>query len=279
MEKSSPGTDNKRIKFKNPPLNELVIALFHLPLAELRAQHIGLYWNRIRNRYPVCEQQPPIVTPLDGPGLPGPLTGQVFLDMPGEVFPLPRFWFSGERHPTLIQVQRNAFLFNWRRGATNEYPHYEMVVEDFWEELNGYKAFVQESVGGNLDVIQRCELTYVNLIGPNEFFTDPTQLGKVLPLFASLHDFETDDRKLVGLNAAVTYRLNPTLLIDLTLRVGIRSDTAQPVLALELRAHGVPSDLSLEGAGAWYDAAHDAIYRLFLDSTNKQMQEEIWKPG
>jgi len=80
------------------------------------------------------------------------------------------------------------------------------------------------------------------------------------------------------LNATLTYQLNSTLSIDLTPRIGTRSDTKQLVTTLELRAYGVPSDLSLEEARAWYDAAHDAIYRLFLDSTNKQMQEKIWKP-
>jgi len=271
MGKLSPETGNERIKFENPPLNELIIALFHLPIVELKAQHIGLYWDRIHDRYPICQQQLPVITSLDSPGLLDQLPS-------GEVFPLPRFWFSSELHPTLIQVQRNAFWFNWRRGPANAYPHYEMVLEDFWKELDEYKAFIQELVSGKLDVIQRCELTYVNIIDSNEFFAGPSQLTEVLPLLAGLRSVETDDRKLAGLNATLTYQLNSTLSIDLTPRIGTRSDTKQLVTTLELRAYGVPSDLSLEEARAWYDAAHDAIYRLFLDSTNKQMQEKIWKP-
>ncbi len=267
MERSTSSADDKRIKFENPPINELVIALFHLPIVEMKAQHVGLYWNRIRDRYPLCEQQPIIVNPSDT---------QPFSEVPGEIFPLLRFWFYSDTHPMLIQVQRNAFIFNWRQRGTNEYPHYDTVVKDFWEELEDYKAFIQEL--GSLDVIQRCELTYINVIPPNEVFANPAQLMNVLPPIASLYDLQTDDRQMTGLNATVTYRVNPTLLIDLVIKLGRRLDTKELVAIVELKAHGAPSDLSLEGARSWYHLAHDATYKMFLDATAKQVQELIWKP-
>jgi len=267
MESLSSGATDKHIKFENPPINELVIALYHLPIVEMKSQHIGLYWDRIRDRYPRCEQQPPIINPADI---------QPFQAAPGEVFPLPRFWFSSDTHPMLIQVQRNAFIFNWRRGGANEYPHYETVVKDFWQEFEGYKAFIQELA--SLDVIQRCELTYINVISPNEVFADSAQFMDVLPPIASLYDIQTNDRQLTGLNTTVTYQVNPTLLIDLAIKLGRRLDTKEPVAILELKAHGGPSDLSLEGARSWYDLAHDATYKMFLDATSKKVQKEIWKP-
>ena|SRR5271157_5991502 len=275
MEKSSPEAANERIKFENPPIQELGIALFHLPIMEMKSQHIGIYWGLIREKYPLCEHQTPIASVSDAQ--PQQLT--VFQGVPGEVFPLPRFWFSSKSHPTLIQVQRNAFILNWRReAATEDYPHYEKVVEDFWQELERYKTFVQESVGGKIDVIQRCELTYVNLITPNETFTSLAQITNVIPSTASLCDIQTDDRKLTGLNATVTYQVNPTLLIDLAIRLGHRLPTKEVAAILELKAHGVPSDLSLDGARAWYDSAHNATYKLFLDATDKKVQKTIWKP-
>jgi len=277
MKKSSPGAAVKRTKFKNPPIHELSIALFHLPIVEMKAQHIGTYWDRIRRKYPLCEQQPPIpiVSLSDAQAQPPTF----FQEVPGEVFPLPRFWFSNMLHPTLIQVQRNAFILNWRRvTGSEEYPHYETVMEQFWQELTGYRTFVKESVGGRLDVIQRCELTYINLIGRNETFASPADLMNVIPPTASLYDIQTDDRKLAGLNATITYGLNPTLLVDLAIRLGNRLDTKELVAMLELKAHGVPSDLSLDGARAWYDSAHEATYKLFLDATDKKVQKTIWKP-
>jgi uncharacterized protein (TIGR04255 family) len=263
----------QRIKFQNPPVNEVVISLYHLPILELKAEHIGSYWDTIRKKYPLCLQQP-IVTPPDAQ--------PVFLEaVSGEMFPLPRFWFHGTSNPTLIQLQRNAFMLNWRRTPgllDNAYPHYESVARDFWAELENYQLFVQGTVGGKLDPIQRCELTYVNIITPNEVFANEAELANVLPPTASLYDLQTPDRQLSGINATVSYRLSPTLLIDIAIRFGRRTDTNEVAVGLELKAYGAPADLSVTGARAWYDAAHDATYRLFLDSTAKAVQEKIWKP-
>jgi uncharacterized protein (TIGR04255 family) len=179
-------------------------------------------------------------------------------------------------------VQRNAFMLNWRRSTValpdSEYPHYEAVAKDFWKELENYKAFIQGLVEGKLDPIHRCELTYVNIITPNEIFTSSAQLVNVLPPIASLYQLQTQDRQFAGMNSTVTYRVNSNLLIDLAIRLGRRADTNEPAVGLELKAHGVPTDLSLDAARAWYDAAHDATYKLFLEATAPAMQEKIWKP-
>jgi uncharacterized protein (TIGR04255 family) len=63
---NSPGeTAINCVKFVNPPINELVIGLYHIPVIELKAQHIGSYWDRIRDRYPLCEQQQPVISLMD----------------------------------------------------------------------------------------------------------------------------------------------------------------------------------------------------------------------
>jgi len=70
-------------------------------------------------------------------------------------------------------VQRNAFVLTWRLLPTlpnNEYPHYETVQKTSGKSLIIISLSVREYVGGKLDPIQRCELTYVNLITPNELF-------------------------------------------------------------------------------------------------------------
>jgi uncharacterized protein (TIGR04255 family) len=272
MTNARPAQTTERIKFENPPITELVVALFYLPMPELKAQHIGIYWDRIRKKYPLCEQQAVVINP----SYPQPI-----MEAPGDFLPLPRFWFFSDVQPTLVQVQRNAFMLNWRllpNAPPADYPHYETVIKDFWQELEGYKAFVQENIGRKLDPIQRCELIYVNLITTNEIFANQGQLMNVLPTVASFYDIQTEDRQFAGLNATATYRVNPSLFIDLAVRLGHKQDTKEAVVGLELKAYGVPSDLSLDGARAWYESAHDATYKLFLDATSKQMQEAIWKP-
>ena len=195
---------SERVKFADPPINELVASVFHVPILELKSQHIGLYWQRVRDKYPLCEQQSVVAIPGD----PNP-----FFDAPGEIFPLPRFWFHSEEHPTLIQIQRNAFMLNWRRlagAASSEYPHYETVIQDFWDRLKDYRQFVKE-IGGTLDVIRKCELTYLNIIPANEFFATASDLPAVLPSLSGLGDLATDGRELATVQAVLQYRLRSNL--------------------------------------------------------------------
>ena len=184
---------------------------------EMKAQHIGLYWNRIRDRYPLLRA----ATPHNRHQ---PIRHAAhYKKTPGELFPLPRFWFSSATHPMLIQVQRNAFIFNWRRGDANEYPHYDTVVKDFWQELESYKAFIQELGPISLDVIQQSKAYLISTLSPpNEVFANPAQLMNVLPPIASLYDIQTDNRQMAGINATVNYRVNPTLMIDLAIKLGRR---------------------------------------------------------
>jgi hypothetical protein len=169
----------ERIHFESPPVNEIVIGLYHVPIAELRSQHIGIYWNTIRDRYPLCEQQLPFSQAVEG----APEQLDQFGLLGGEVYPLPRFWFSSEAHSTLIQVQRNAFWLNWRRSEI-VYPHYESVEKAFWSAFEGYKRFVEGAFEGKLDVVKRCELTYVNLIGTSNCFSCPAEIKHILPPIA-----------------------------------------------------------------------------------------------
>jgi|SRR6266496_1858184 uncharacterized protein (TIGR04255 family) len=263
-------SEKTRVKFQSPPINELVIAIYYLPITELKAQHIGIYWQRIYDKYPICEQQSPIV-PVGG-------ESTVFQNIPGEIFPLPRFWFRSNAHPTLIQIQRNAFMLNWRRVQNNEYPHYENVEKEFWDEIEIYKAFIQDSVGAKLDVVNRCELTYINVIARNEFFSSRAEIKNVLPSIEGLCNLQNEARDLAGLNVSAIYKINDHLLIDVTTKLGRRTDTKEEIAILEIKAHGAPGDLSLGGARNWYKAAHETIYETFLTITNERVQKEIWKP-
>jgi uncharacterized protein (TIGR04255 family) len=270
-ERETAGAD--RIKFRFPPINELVIGIHFEPILELKSQHIGMFWDSVREMFPICEQQAPHVIPAEGmtgaPSFP-PLA-------PGEIFPLQRFWFRSNEHPLLIQVQRDAFWLNWRRASDGEYPHYEIVEESFWREFTNYKDFVQ-SIGGTLEVVSRRELTYVNLISHNAFSSGPGEFAKVIPAVTGFTEMQTGNRKFVGCNASVTYQLNDDLVIDAAVKTGKRLDTNEPALVLELKAYGIPNNPSLEATKEWFKDAHDGTYRLFLDLTDKEVQQQLWKP-
>lgn len=262
MKKTQP---TSRIKFENPPINELIIAIYFAPILELKAQHIGKYWDTICKRYPTCEQQAPI-------SFMGIIT-----DAPGDIFPLPRFWFHSGQGTPLVQVQRDAFMFNWRADGNNKYPHYEQVKNTFVEELKNFISFLKTTISYDIKFATRYELTYINLVYENELWTGVADVGKLFPPLSSLGSFDAKSRKLVGLNCTSTYVLRENLSADSTVRFGKRVDTQQTAAILELKAHG-SQELSVDDVLAWYDQAHDATYEMFLDFTDQTMQRTIWKP-
>lgn len=274
MELKTETANASRIKFQSPPINELVIGISFPPVLRLKAEHIGIYWQLIRDRFPECVQQPPhmmVVEGSPGPGFPE--------TAPGEVFPLPRFWFLSNKHPLVIQVQRNAFWLNWRHAPNSgEYPSYENVEAAFWQEFEVFKNFVEGIGETTMAIVSRCELTYVNLINPGPFFSAPSDLAKVLPALKGFTEAQGEKRNLVGLNTSATYQLDENLFIDSATKLGRRNDTKELIAALELRAYGAPTDLSLEGCDKWFKAAHDGTYSLFLTVTDKEVQKEEWKP-
>lgn len=260
-----------RVKFKTPPINELVIALYHLPVINMQAQHIGLYWEKIRKHYPKCEQQVPVIYNVPVPGAQPKI-------IETQTFDLPRFWFHSGPGSMLIQVQRDGFFFNWRKDNENEYPQYEVVRAQFCKELDTYQSFLQNEFGQKIDIVNRCELTYINIIPPNDFWSTAPQLGKLFPPLASLTIPPEIGRLLVGVNSSFTYRFRDNLMVDSTVKLGKRLKTLEPVAMLEVKAHGTPEGLSIDKTLAWFDDAHDATHEVFLNFTDKNLQKTIWKP-
>ena len=111
--------------FKNPPINEVVIATyFSSPLSGLRTEHIGLFWAQIKNEFPSALQRPPV--PLEE------------LTAGSEVFPTPRYWFVSADDASLLQVQKSAFMFNWRRRLPS-ISYYQASVRQLLQPIRQFR--------------------------------------------------------------------------------------------------------------------------------------------
>ena len=89
-------------------------------------------------------------------------------------------------------------MLNWRRLPSfppSEYPHYETVIKDFWQELEDYKVFIQEHIQRKLDPHPAMRTYLCQFDPPNEIFANEGQLLKVLPPAASFYDIQTNDRQ------------------------------------------------------------------------------------
>ena len=255
-----------RVRFEKPPINELVIATyFNPPLFRLRSEHMGLFWAKIREEFSLVEQQPPV----GGAEMLEPVSGE-FLSMP-------RFWFIAEDGINLIQLQKNAFMMNWRRREAN-YPHYaENLKPTFDRYYRLFEDFLSDDVGVSELKIDMCELTYINTIESCEYWQGPQDTNKVIPSF-SVPDIKINLSSNPAFNCVYAYAINS----DLQLRVTIRNGEAAqkpgtPVLILEIKAVGRIGGAAKSKADEWFERAHDAIVTCFVNVTNRDIQHSYWQ--
>jgi hypothetical protein len=143
------------LKFKNPPISELVIGVyFDREIPSLRSEHVGLFWGQVRQDFPNIQQQPIVAAPPLQP------FQQIFLS---SEFWMPRFWLEASDGSTLMQIQKNAFLFNWRKRET-EYPHFDAVKAAFDKNKKRFFKFLSDELSETEPQAQLAELNYINAI-------------------------------------------------------------------------------------------------------------------
>ncbi len=170
---------SQSIAFKHPPVDEVVVSTyFNPPLSDLRSEHIGLFWGKIREDFPVVSQQPPVMSQQS----PVEVVQSINADEP---FPMPRYWIVSEDETELIQIQKSAFMFNWRR-RDDEYPRFHRSIKPAFDGYYGlFSEFIRTEINMTEPLIDLCELTYINVLEPCEYWTGPQDTKKVLPAFRS----------------------------------------------------------------------------------------------
>ena len=112
-------------KFDNPPLVEVVAGIQFERLSNIQTLDFADIWTHFgKDKFPVYREMPPLdnVGALEISNLP----------------PMRRYWFESVKKDALLQLQRDRFIYNWRRPPENMdkpncYPKYEEVVKkDFF---------------------------------------------------------------------------------------------------------------------------------------------------
>ena len=255
-----------KTRFQNPPINEVAISIhFSPPLSALRNEHVGLFWSKIRDRFPTVEQREP--------------TGGVsaFSMTSGDVFPMPRFWFISEDQASLIQIQKDTFIFNWRRSDT-AYPHFDEHIKPAFDKYyRVFEEFVRTDAGVQEFGIDRRTLTYHNMIEPCDYWEGRQDTVKVIPSFAVPGCGHVCNDG-TAFNCRYLYRLASDLHLGVTLRSVDPPSGKLPVLVFEISAFGCPGEAGESAADLWDERAHDAIISCFMSMTSKEIQRAYWKP-
>ncbi|WP_446831003.1 TIGR04255 family protein [Candidatus Foliamicus sp.] len=251
-----------KVKFRNPPIHEVIIgAYFNPPLTAFRSEHMGLLWSRLRGDFPTVEQRAPM-------GNPEPSATEFFF--------MPRYWLLSEDEATLIQIQKDAFLFNWRRRGP-EYPHFaETLKPKFDSYFRIFEEFLSEDIGLTHPEIGRCEITYVDMIEPSDHWKGWQDTSRVVPSF-SVPVCASAQNAPPAFNCAYRYDAAPNVQLEVAIRSGQSSgQPSSPRLILEFKALSTSDTMSRADANAWYDQAHDVIVAQFLGMTSPSVQRELW---
>jgi uncharacterized protein (TIGR04255 family) len=259
-------------EFERPPLDEVVTGVQFDPLKDFRAAHLGLYWSRVRERYPDTDHQPPLAPQIEPESVSsqGPAISVQMAPL------IPRCWFLESSKNELVQLQSDRFLRNWRQIEGNEpYPRFPYLIKRFREEWQGLLLFLNEERLGAPNVNQ-CELSYINHIEPGLGWKDFSELDKA---FATLRA-----------PAGSAFLPTPELVIwesryklpegrgrlHVQVLPVFRARDFKLILSFNLTARGAPSTNTSEAIFAWFDLAHQWIVNAFDELTQPGMHK-IWE--
>lgn len=257
----------QRPRFERPPVVEVVCGVLFGALPNLRTAHIGVFWDQVRTEFPAADEAPPLQPIIErGSAFP------VHLELTA-VPPLPRTWLRSADGHKLVQIQRDRFLYNWKRDSPEDgpYPSYDKVIigfERYWYEFGTFVA--RENLG---ELIPRqFDLSYVNVI-------PITSIPAGVEAFVDHRYDRTRARFLVQPDDHAWHEVYALPKASGRLHViaatGRHEFTGDQLIRIEIVARGI-NDSSAD-MRAWFDLAHEWIVHGFADVTTERMQHEVWR--
>ena len=256
--------------FRSPPVMEVALAVQFEPI-DITPAHLGLIALRMRELgFDQIEQHPPLQPVIEQFGAPrGPQ--QVRLEFG---IPQARHWFVSKDGNTLVQLQPDRFIHNWRKVQIgDEYPRYESIRATFLKRLDEFTEFVTNERLGEI-IPNQCEVTYVNHVRPNGQWHDASGLAYMVGISGNSYadgflpkpeDTRGAARYVIESEGEPIGRLHVNCHTALDLKQN------QPVVAINLTARGAPRSAGLDGVLQFMDIGREWVVRGFADITTPQM--------
>lgn len=187
-----------------------------------------------------------------------------------------RCWFIDAPSTQLIQIQRDRFIRNWRKGESphDEYPRYDRLRPLFEYDWNVFLEFLESEELGRPQVNQ-CEVTYINHISLGSELRALGDAHEVLNLLgAAPHRSFLPEPEMLSVNARYLMPERRGRL-HIAAQPAIRRQDGQQVLQLSLTARGAPASSRWTDLAARFDEGHDWIVRGFDEITSEKMHN-IW---
>lgn len=259
-------------EYASPPVAEVAIGVQFRKIPEFTAAHAGLYWQRVRERFPHVEERSPLPHVIEGTELPQS-TEPMLIEGPNWA----RLWFRDKNRNQLIQLQQDRFLHNWiGHSSGDEYPRYDTVKSQFDQYWSEFLAFLAE-VDIEAPEVDQCELTYVNLIRKGEGWETLADIGRI---FTVLEWCPRTNFLPVPENLRSSMRFplpheQGSLHIDIV-HLPPRGQESE-LMRLSLTARGRPNgEINKGSIDQWFDTAHEWIVKGFVDVVS-ETTDELWE--
>lgn len=247
---------------QRPPVNEVVWSI----ALERTSALIGPYLPDVLGQWftelPQVQQVFPYQMPVEHADL---RQGAIPQNPVIELLPMPesaRYWLTAPKQPWLVQVQNDYLALNWRAGHSDEpYVRFDAMRERFTSLLAEVEAGLQRREAQLRPV--RAEMTYINVIEPNNLWQRVSDLDRVLVIRVP----GNQDAERIAVAYSKGLRVNDVwsgrvhLALDTTYNP--IKDAPQVGLTITARS-GTLKDASVQGGLEFLGAAHDEIERIFL---------------
>lgn len=240
-------------KFDKAPLSEVVCGVrFNAP--DFSSIHFGLYWQAIRERFPV--------PPLDKP----PIGAIELMASPPS---LRRVWYESADRQQLVQLQADRFHYNWkRRSEQDAYPHFEVLYPRFEKEWGEFQQWWIE-----LDKLPiqptHYELTYLNQIDADFGWLSPKDTAEIFS-FLDL-SWSTALAESIRQDFNFVFALpDEKGSLTITFNQGKRVEDNASILLLELTARSSDVKINMQ---EWFDDAYQFIVGTFVELLNSKTKE------
>lgn len=257
------------VKYDRPPVVELVFGVQFKTPNPIKSGHAGRFWELVANEFPSLEDAPPI-DPILEAHKEGISIGVEISNLP----PLRRTWLIAADGRSLVQIQNDRVLFNWKRESFEvNYPSYVNVVGKFEEQYQKFCDFLEKVEVGK-PVCRQLELTYVNHITSdnglseilqNDGLIDQTRLNTDMRFLPEPDDF----------NWRTSYELPKGWgRLHVNASSAKLKSTGEKIARLDLIARGIPDDPETQRR-EWFDLGHEWITHGFTDITSDNLHK-IW---
>lgn len=255
-------------KFKNPPVVEAFCGVYFQDLIGMNAPHLGALWNFLKRDFPYTETHLPLP-----PVSLSYLSPQIFIQAGAPN--LSRTWFISKDRTTLIQIQRDRLIFNWRKEPEeNSYPSYSVLKRKFKKIFLLFLKFIDQAELGNLHVTG-IEFGYVNIMPLINELDSTNEVSTIFPIIS----LEKTNHPVLCAMSAINWHTRFDLPnreghLHTALQSTQRNTDGQPVLRLDLTARWLAPKIHVEGIWPWLDTAHGYAVTAFASLTSQQKHAE-----